>query len=301
MLLPRPDDRVLSSENQSVEPVADSVGPSVESGRVRRYFRELQQRQPEVHAVAMRDPFVTQCLGVVFSSSEFLSEELLRHPHWVFELGDLAQKSKDSDFAERLSKFLSAGSGSTAAELALFRRKELLRILLRDQLRIGTLSEITEELSSLADAILSCALARVSGDLKPRFGEPLEEDTTATASFCVIALGKLGGRELNYSSDIDLMFLYSKNGQTSGPNRTTNKEYFKRVANELTSTLSSYTPAGQCYRLDLRLRPEGSHGELCLSLEAAKEYYSRRARDWELQMLLKARAAAGAESWEKSC
>ena len=115
----------------------------------------------------------------------------------------------------------------------------------------------------------------------------------APAAFTVIALGKLGGRELNYSSDIDLMFLYSGNGETAGPEVITNKEFFKKVANQITNLLSTYTPAGVCYRVDLRLRPEGRLGEVCTSLAGAKEYYARRARDWELQMLIKARVAAG--------
>ena len=186
-------------------------------------------------------------------------------------------------------------SSATAVELALFRRKELLRIVARDQLGIGVLSEITEELSNLADSILIRALEEVTRSFSARFGEPLEETDSKPARFTVLALGKLGGRELNYSSDIDLIFLYSGNGETSGPERITNKEFFKKIANQLTELLSAYTPAGQCYRVDLRLRPEGTHGEICIPLGAAKEYYSTRARGWELQALLKARVAAGDE------
>ena len=85
--------------------------------------------------------------------------------------------------------------------------------------------------------------------------------------FTVVALGKLGGRELNYSSDVDLMFLYSGNGETAGPQTITNGEFFKKVANRLTNLLSTYTAAGLCYRIDLRLRPEGTLGEVCLSLD----------------------------------
>ena len=109
----------------------------------------------------------------------------------------------------------------------------------------------------------------------------------------MLALGKLGGRELNYSSDIDLMFLYTGNGETTGPDVISNKEFAKRVANRFTSLLSTYTTEGLCYRVDLRLRPEGSLGEVCISLDGARDYYAKRARDWELQMLIKARVAAG--------
>ena len=109
----------------------------------------------------------------------------------------------------------------------------------------------------------------------------------------VIALGKLGGRELNYSSDIDLMFVYTANGETDGEHPISNKEFYKKVANQYTELLSTYTAEGLCYRVDLRLRPDGSLGEVCISLEGAKNYYQTRARDWELQMLIKARVAAG--------
>src|ERR1700693_3716316 len=109
----------------------------------------------------------------------------------------------------------------------------------------------------------------------------------------VIALGKLGGRELNYSSDVDLMFVYKANGETDGAHPISNKEFYKKVANQYTDLLSTYTAEGWCYRVDLRLRPDGSLGEVCISLEGAKKYYQVRARDWELQMLIKARVAAG--------
>ena len=111
----------------------------------------------------------------------------------------------------------------------------------------------------------------------------------------MIALGKMGGNELNYSSDIDLMFLYYANGDTSGGpgGKISNNEFFVNAANQLTSLLSTYTTEGMCYRVDLRLRPDGSQGELCISLEAARRYYATRARDWELQMMIKARVAAG--------
>jgi [glutamine synthetase] adenylyltransferase / [glutamine synthetase]-adenylyl-L-tyrosine phosphorylase len=125
-----------------------------------------------------------------------------------------------------------------------------------------------------------------------QFGAP-RTASGEEARFAVIALGKMGGNELNYSSDIDLMFLYSANGETDGAERVTNKEFFKRAANQLTELLSTYTAEGMCYRVDLRLRPDGSLGEVCISLEGAEQYYGQRARDWELQMMIKARVAAG--------
>src|SRR5205085_4641058 len=143
------------------------------------------------------------------------------------------------------------------------------------------------------------ALQKVTSEIAERYGSPLIANASGEnepAGFAVLALGKLGGRELNYSSDIDLMFLYSGNGETSGPEKISNKEFFKKVANQFTNLLSTYTAAGVCYRVDLRLRPEGSLGDVCISLAGAEEYYSNRARDWELQMLIKARVTAGDEA-----
>ena len=101
----------------------------------------------------------------------------------------------------------------------------------------------------------------------------------APCGFSVISLGKLGGQELNYSSDIDLMFVYGGNGETDGAVSLSNKEFYKKVANQYTALLSTYTAEGQCYRVDLRLRPDGTLGEVCISAEGAQVYYARaRAR-----------------------
>ncbi|MEO7649516.1 MAG: glutamine-synthetase adenylyltransferase, partial [Bryobacteraceae bacterium] len=163
-------------------------------------------------------------------------------------------------------------------------------------LQLGSLSDVAEELSNLSDAILDYTYRALYRVFTLRHGTPhyLDEDgTERNCGFAVIALGKLGGKELNYSSDIDLMFLYSAPGHTAGPEAITNKEFFKKVANQLTDLLSTYTPEGFCYRVDLRLRPDGRHGEICMSLKGARYYYEARGRDWELQMLIKARVAAG--------
>src|SRR2546430_14593850 len=89
------------------------------------------------------------------------------------------------------------------------------------------------------------------------------------------------------------MFIYTANGQTDGPQPITNKEFFKQVANRYTEFLSTYTEEGFCCRVDLRLRPDGRHGEVCISLDAARDYSRPRGRDWELQMLIKARFSSG--------
>ena len=246
-----------------------------------------------LHYVARFPPLLIttenlRCLVAIFTHSMFLSEELIEHPGWIGEFRDLDRVFEAEQFRSRLDTFLPPGLPSPV-ELAMFRRRQLLRIVARDVLGLGTISEITGELSALADAIVESAYQRIRRDLASRYGAPSGE-------FSVIALGKLGGGELNYSSDIDLMFLYSANGETAGPRGITNKEFFIQAANQLTALLSAYTAEGLCYRVDLRLRPDGSLGEVCMSLDGTQQYYQKRARDWELQMLIKARVAAGDRS-----
>ena len=262
------------------------------------YLAGLKQQQPEAFDRLARSPSGLQNLIAVFSHSRFLSDEILQNPEWLEGVHDLERAATAEEYKQRLLAILGQQPAGTpmALSLALFRRRQILRILLRDVRAFCSLPETTEELSNLADAILDVSYQRIRSDLVARHGVPRYADASGNQRECgmsVIALGKLGGRELNYSSDIDLMFLYTANGETDGEHRISNKEFYKKVANQYTELLSTYTAEGLCYRVDLRLRPDGSLGEVCISLEGAKAYYQTRARDWELQMLIKARVAAG--------
>ncbi|HWB99319.1 MAG TPA: hypothetical protein VG672_21570, partial [Bryobacteraceae bacterium] len=260
-------------------------------------LERLREESPAAFDRLTSSPAALRYIVVTFSYSRFLSEALLRRPEAVLQIlntGDMQRVLTVENYQAQLVDFL--GSDSTgvpsALILARFRRRQILRIFLRDVLGLATLSDVTEELSHLADAVLDLSYRRIRESLVARYGRPRAENGDL-ATFCVISLGKLGGQELNYSSDIDLMFLYSANGETDGPYRIANKEFFKKVANQFTELLSTYTPEGLGYRVDLRLRPDGRLGEVCLSLEGAKAYYANRARDWEKQMLIKARVSGG--------
>jgi [glutamine synthetase] adenylyltransferase / [glutamine synthetase]-adenylyl-L-tyrosine phosphorylase len=233
-----------------------------------------------------------QLLTAIFSYSRFLAEAVLIRPEWIDELmegGALDRLLSLEDLSELLERAAAQeGLGvPSPITLALFRRRQLLRVILRDVLGIAMLPEVTEELSNTADAVLDVCYRRIRDELAAKHGLPDDP------RFSILSLGKLGGMELNYSSDIDLMFLYGANGETSGPARITNKEFYKKLANQLTDLLSTYTSAGMSYRVDLRLRPDGRFGEVAISLDGAESYYRNRARDWELQMLIKARVSAG--------
>lgn len=262
------------------------------------YLVSLKQKRPDAFGRFLDEPAQTKHFIAAASFSRFLSEELLQNPQWLAELTGMNRVLSAAEYKKRLGKFLKTQPADKplALSLALFRRQQILRILLRDVLALGSLSDTTEELSNLADAILHIAYKRIRADLVARHGTPRYVDESGVRQECgmsVIALGKLGGRELNYSSDIDLMFVYAANGETDGEHPISNKEFYKKVANQYTELLSTYTAEGLCYRVDLRLRPDGSLGEVCISLEGARSYYQTRARDWELQMLIKARVAAG--------
>ena len=259
------------------------VASSPDPGQAARFLERWQQRWTEEP-----EPLALRAAITIFGYSSFLSEAVLRRPERLVEIvqaADLHRVLSAEEYRARLD-------GTAALGLARFRRRELARIALRDILGVARLPEITQELSNLADAILETAYRRVRAEFAARHGEPRLADGSV-CGFSIIALGKLGGEELNYSSDIDLMFVYAGNGDTDGPERISNKEFYKKVANAYTALLSAYTAEGQCYRVDLRLRPDGTLGEICISLEGARGYYAGRARDWEKQMLIKARAAAG--------
>jgi len=270
-----------------------ATSPAPEQGL--HYFTRLREQHPGAFDRLTRSAIGLRHLVAVFTYSRFLAEEILEHPEWAEQLLDpldLQRVITAEELRIRLETALPPGV-PLPLELAKFRRRQILRILIRDVLGLGTLPEVTGELTALADVIVEVAYERIYQDLVAQYGPPQSEGSGTPAHFAVIALGKMGGEELNYSSDIDLMFLYSQNGQTAGPASITNKEFFKRASNQLTSLLSAYSAEGMCYRVDLRLRPDGSLGEVCISLEGAQAYYEKRARDWELQMLIKARVAAG--------
>ena len=259
-------------------------------------LQRLRETAPSAFHRIAGSPAALRCAVNLFAYSRFLSEAVLRNPERLLEVansGSFYRVLTVEDYGLRLMDFLGKDNDGVpaAVDLARFRRRQLLRIVLRDVLGAATLSDVTEELSNLADAILDLAYRRIRAEFVARYGEPRLPDGSP-CGLSVISLGKLGGQELNYSSDIDLMFVYGGNGDTEG-GTLSNKEFYKKVANEYTALLSAYTADGQCYRVDLRLRPDGTLGEICISEHGARSYYEVRARDWEKQMLIKARVSAG--------
>jgi glutamate-ammonia-ligase adenylyltransferase len=175
-----------------------------------------------------------------------------------------------------------------------FKYRHLLRIGARDLLGDADLAVTTEELAHLADACLAEALRVADAAARAEYGAPRDARGAGTG-LAVLGMGKLGGEELNYSSDIDLMFVYGADGETAGGRggRVENGEYFARVAKDLVAFLEEVTDEGYAFRVDLRLRPEGRMGAIILSVDRYRDYYASRAELWERQALLKTRVAAG--------
>lgn len=174
-----------------------------------------------------------------------------------------------------------------------FRLHQLLRIGVNDILRDRSLEDVTRDISRVADASVSAAFSMAVERCSARLGVP-HGASGRPARAAVFALGKLGGEELNYSSDLDLLILYDEEGSTRGGRRETDcGEFFARVATEMVQLLASPSDAGLGYRIDLRLRPEGSGGPVARTVDSALGYYDRLGRTWERQALIKLRPVAG--------
>ncbi len=267
--------------------------------------RAFVERLWAAHPVAVnryrKNPSLLAHLLVLATHSPFLGETLLNrqdYVEWLDREKDLERIKSKEELFEDLARFAAVHSEmSEQTVLAHFKRREWLRIYLRDCLRLATLTETTLELSNLADVILQHALWYSLRDLVTRYGRPQVRDGRGRireADFAIVALGKLGSQELNYASDIDLLYLYSHDGVTSG-GELTNREFFTRLAERITRTVSGVGDEGAVYRIDLRLRPRGREGDLVVSLDEAVAYYHGKAALWERQSLLRARATGPQE------
>jgi len=259
-----------------------------------RHLADLYGGLVHPHATSellAQSPRTTRLLISLFGSSDYLSRQLLTHPELIDQLvlrgaAALVRERADlrDDLANRLRPLSPLDVEAALTELRRFRNEEVLRIALHDVAGALAVEQVSRQLSDLADACVDACFALARAEIEKRYGK-------RDAEMVVLALGKLGGRELGYHSDLDLLFLYSSAGEHGA-----NHEYFARIAQKLISHLTLPLREGFLYRIDTRLRPSGSAGPLVVSFDALASYHGREARLWERQALLRLRPVAGDEA-----
>ena len=223
--------------------------------------------------------------------SPFLNDLITRNPAWLEELDGSGRLVKPSP-PDTASLAQSVEEHGLDKSLRVFRNQEMLRIVWRELSRLAPLTETMSDLSRLAEVCLNAASDYHREKLIQRFGEP-RDDQGKAQSLVIISLGKLGGNELNLSSDIDIVFTFPKGGECNGRGKLSNVQFFTKLAQLIARSLSEVTEYGFCFRVDTRLRPFGESGPLVSSFGAMEQYYQREGRDWERYALIKARTVAG--------
>ncbi len=262
-------------------------------------FERLIAAAPDVPALAelfRSDPRFLLGTLQLGAGSQFFAETLVSNPDWVDWLHARGAEPLDGAAlaASLAAELANADEAAAQRLLRRTRRRELLRIGYRDIALGEPLEAVTREISDLADALLHAALEHAQRRVAARWGRPLRGDGQ-TAPLAALGMGKLGGRELNYSSDIDLIFVYDEDGATDRGTHD-NSEFFAEAIGAAVRLLSKATADGFCFRIDLRLRPHGDQAQVCQGFAATVAYYEREGRTWERQAFVKARPVAGAKA-----
>lgn len=293
-----------------LQEVIDSPEPEMAMNNLERFLGVLRARATFYALLAENREIIRLLIGL-FGTSQFLSRIFLQHPEVLDAL--VARSSavvvKAETTMERELADLLAPAADYEEKLEVlrrFRNEEFLRVALNDLHGQTAQAELTAQLSVLARVCLRRALEIARTELVPRFGLPFTRDPDGSereAAFAIVGMGKLGGMELNYHSDLDIIFIYEGEGETrpaagADPERfrpQANPEYFARLAQRIISVLTLATREGYVYQIDTRLRPSGNQGPLVTSLAAFARYHEQSAQLWERQALTKAAVVAGPE------
>ena len=251
-------------------------------------------------------------LAALFSGSQALSNLLVARPDWLGALEPEVLKfpRRKQGLRNEVSRWLkpllaASDFGAALTRVREFKQREMLGIAGRDLARLGKLPETIQEISDVADVCLEAVWQVCYRQLVGRYGQPWHQDAGGQwqpTAGCVFGMGKLGGQELNYSSDVDVIFAYNEEGSVfkeppgkskAPPPVLTNHQFFNRLAETFIAEVSRMTLEGALYRIDLRLRPEGDAGPLSRSLAGYENYYAQWGQTWERMMLIKARGVAG--------
>ncbi len=249
------------------------------------------------------EPFV-ESLTKVWACSEVAARWCIRYPQWLLDLGksNLTESSlSQADFQVlwMQQEITQDNEAALYTGLRQFRNQQMLRIIWRDIAGWSDLQNTTQELTALAEVCINVACgfyAQADSEFSREFGQPFNQNNELQ-ELIVIAMGKLGARELNVSSDIDLIFAYQSEGETAGGvKRISNADYFVRLGKKVIAALNNTTQDGFVFRVDMRLRPFGEGGVLVSSFNALENYYQIHGREWERYAMIKARVVAGSEA-----
>ncbi len=275
-------------------------------------FSEKISDKNYLYTLLTDSPDLAEALVALFSGSQVLTDTLLKTPSHIdwLKIPETLNRVKPKDRLMRdfheMAKDRRLGPEAPAL-LRRFKKREYIRIGLRDLLGKVTMQQTVEDLSNLADVCLQAAYEYADAECNKKYGTPYYEDADGNwhkCEFAVLGMGKLGGCELNYSSDIDLIYIYtSSKGETRKDGEfpesqigLSNHEYFTKLGVLLTKTIHEITSEGNVFRVDLNLRPEGQSGEIVNSLVSCEIYYQSWGRTWERQALIKARVSAGSQA-----
>jgi [glutamine synthetase] adenylyltransferase / [glutamine synthetase]-adenylyl-L-tyrosine phosphorylase len=266
---------------------AGTLNPAQVENTLERMWASWPGEAPPLPDLIDRFPLGEASLLHLMSVSSICAARLVRHPEILLWLRQPEICSAPRTYGEMLADLQATGGDAIAAEnfrvLRSWKGREMLRIALREVAEVALLEETTLELSLLAEICVREVYQHWNAELRRRGGPETE--------FAILGLGKLGGRELNHSSDIDVIFLYGEEGQVS-PNFTYH-EWFNLLGSKIVETFGAPSPAGAFFRIDLRLRPEGAAGPLARSLESMENYYAGFGETWERLALSKARGICG--------
>jgi [glutamine synthetase] adenylyltransferase / [glutamine synthetase]-adenylyl-L-tyrosine phosphorylase len=289
-----------------LQEVFASPDPDLALSNLERFLLAIRTRS-SFYALLAENRDILKLLTSLFGMSEFLSKIFIGHPELLDSMitrGYAYLQKKRATMAEELDLLISQANGFEEQLDAMrrYRHEQFLRIGMNDIYGKMKQPEVALQLTNLAEVCLDAACCLATGELT-RFGRPMvqnEDGTRHEASFAIVAMGKLGGFELNYHSDLDIIYIYDGQGMTDGEKSITNREYFAKLGQKIILVLTTQTREGYAYKIDTRLRPSGNAGPLVTSLESFQSYHKTESQIWERQALTKARVTYGPPALRKA-
>ena len=274
--------------------IREKAAASIDPAQVETVLIQLDEHWPETARplidVVERFSLGEAALLHLLAVSSICAARLTHDPDSLLWLCQPQISCAPRGYGEMLG-YLQRSAGNSIADqgfsaLRVWKGREMTRIAVRELANVASLEETTGELSQVAEICIRSVFERWNTELRQQYGSP-------QAEFAILALGKLGGAELNHSSDVDLLFFYSEDGQLTA--HLSYHEFFNRLGKKILETFSTRHPAGSLFRVDLRLRPEGSAGSLARSLASMENYYAGFGETWERLALIKARGVGGSQ------